>query len=132
MVAAVHLRPIPKKILEKFEDFVDGEILKIRLDEGSQNNIVKSYFDSKRNNQKYLEELHQSCETKATQWAQRQKQAPAQLAPIARPVPASDLLQILESGLRTASLVLEKRGTYGVIRAARNQTPSKRRSNKGR
>ena len=51
-----------------------------------------------------------------------------------RPVPAADLLRVLQSGLRDASLVLEKRGQYGVIREARSrvQRPSKRRSRSGR
>ena len=51
-----------------------------------------------------------------------------------RPVPATELIRVLQSALRDASLVLEKRGSYGVIResAKRAQRPSKRRSNRGR
>ena len=51
-----------------------------------------------------------------------------------RPVPAEELLRILETGLRGASMVLERRGDYWVIRSVtkKTQRPSKRRSSSGR
>jgi len=74
--------------------------------EGALSETTKTLADDT----KYLQELRQSCETKATQWAQRQKQAGEETAAIekAKEILSEGVKVFLQTSSRTVSLAKEE------------------------
>jgi len=71
--------------------------------------------------QKYLEELKQSCATKATQWSERQKQAGEETAAIekAKEILSEGVKVLLQTATRVKSLAKEETTDYAREQAVR-------------